>query len=518
MLASTLLALTQGFGMNLVTANIPQIQGAIGATNIETTWLMAAYMAPNVSLAIALIKLRTQFGLRNFAELSILVFCIVSIFNLFVTDLQSAIVVRFFSGVAAAPMSSLAFLYMLEPFPPQKKLTIGLSLALTNIALGPSIARMISPILLDAGGFHALTLFELGLAMLAFCAVYLLPLTPQLRANVIEKLDVISYFLIATGFGCVAVVLVMGRLHWWFEAPWIGYALLCAAVTITVAIIIELNRKNPLIDIRWIFSPAVLHLTGALLLFRLILAEQTTGAGGFLQVIGLQNDQTFLLYFLIFLSTIAGGLVCARLMGAGREPYFHIVALSLLAIGAFIDSSATNLTRPQNMYLSQIMIGFAAAIFLPPAMATGLMSALKKGPNYILSFIIVFLTTQSLGGLLGSAVFGTFITLREKFHSNALVEKIALTDPLVVQRVKALAAPYAPHLTDQAVLNAEGIAMLSQQATREANVLAYNDAFFVMGCMASAALFVLLCHVAFDAVKKQTRKQDGENTAGVTAS
>jgi hypothetical protein len=47
MAASTLLAMTQGFGMNLVAANIPQLQGPFGATSAEATWLMAAYMAPN---------------------------------------------------------------------------------------------------------------------------------------------------------------------------------------------------------------------------------------------------------------------------------------------------------------------------------------------------------------------------------------------------------------------------------------------------------------------------------------
>ena len=59
--ASLLLSLTQGLGMNLVSANIPQIQGSIGATVNEATWLMAAYVAPNASLSLALIKIRSQF-------------------------------------------------------------------------------------------------------------------------------------------------------------------------------------------------------------------------------------------------------------------------------------------------------------------------------------------------------------------------------------------------------------------------------------------------------------------------
>ena len=504
MFASLVLALTQGLGMSLVTANIPQIGGSIGATTVEANWLVAAYMAPNVSMALALIKIRTQYGLRNFAELSLLGFVIACVLNLFISDLPSAIVVRFMSGIVAAPLSTLAFLYMLEPLPPQKKLSMGLSLALTSSSLGAPLARIISPALFDIQGWHGVTILEVALAMIGFCFVYLLPLTPQPRAKVIERLDVVSYILIAVGFGSAAIALVLGRLYWWFEAPWLGLLIGLSIIGVSAAAAIELNRKNPLLDIRWLASPAVLHFTGALLVFRIVLSEQTTGASGLFQMLGLINDQTIGIYWVILAASVAGGLVCAFMMKPGREAQIYVVALTLLTIGALMDSQATNLTRPSQMYLSQALIAFAGTLFLPPAMLSGLMSALKKGPNYILSFVIVFLTTQSIGGLLGSAVFSTFITIREKFHSNMLVEHLVLTDPVIAQRVTQLGSIYAPQITDKALLNAEGIALLGQQATREANVLAYNDAFLLIAAISATALVLLLIHMAIVAVCNRT--------------
>jgi hypothetical protein len=47
--------------------------------------------------------------------------------------------------------------------------------------------------------FHGLMLFELALAMIAFCFVYLLPLTPIPRAKVLERLDVASFVLLSFG-------------------------------------------------------------------------------------------------------------------------------------------------------------------------------------------------------------------------------------------------------------------------------------------------------------------------------
>lgn len=498
--ASTLLSMTQGLGMNLIATNIPQIQGYLGATNTETTWLIAAYMAPNVSLSIALIKIRNQYGLRNFAQLSLAIFVLVSLLHLVVTDLQSAIIIRFVSGIAAAPLSSLAFLYMLEAFTPARKMTIAICLVLTNISLASPLARLLSPTLLDIGQWGGLYTFEISLALIAFGVIYLLPLTPIPRAKVIEKLDIVSYLLIAIGFGCIAVTLVTGRLYWWFEAPWLGVLLAIAVVTITAAVIIELNREKPLLDIRWIASKEIVHFAGTILLFRLVVSEQSTVANNFFQNLGLLNDQISMIYMVSMAAMIVAGLSCAAVMTPERVPAIHAVALMFLIAGSYMDSQSTNLTRPAQMYASQACIAAATALFLPPAMSVGLSSALKRGPNYILSFIIVFLATQSLGGLFGQAVFGTFITIREKFHSNILAESIVLSNPLVVQRVGQLTAGYSRSITDGTLLNAEGIALLSQQTTREANILAYNDAFLLIAGISLFALIILLMHVSLRAL------------------
>lgn len=137
--------------MNFVTANTVQIQGALGATLTETNWLIAAYMAPNVSLTLILIKVRLQFGLRHFALLSLCAFVSASLFHLFVDDLRSAVMSRFLAGIAGSPMSTLGFLYMLEAFPPAKKMNWGLSLSLACSSAMLPLARLISPALIGLG-------------------------------------------------------------------------------------------------------------------------------------------------------------------------------------------------------------------------------------------------------------------------------------------------------------------------------------------------------------------------------
>lgn len=490
--ASLLMWITQGIGLSMVAVNIPQLQGGLGATTAETTWLLAAYMAPNVSLTLFLMKIRTQYGLRLFTELGLLAFVLVTSLHWFIHDLNSALIVRFFSGAAASPMSTLGFFYMLEAFPPSKKMSWGLCLALTCTTIGAPLARIISPSLLGIGLWPQLYMLEIGLALMCFATVYTLKLTPIPHQKVLEKLDFISYPLIAIGFGLLAMMLVVGRLYWWLEAPWIGVCLAVAFGALALAAAIEFNRENPLLNIRWLTSRQTLTFAGMLLVFRLVLSEQTAGATGMFQALGIYNEQSTGLYWVLIASSVLGGIICAMVIRPGREAYIYTVALLLIMSGAFMDGHANNLTRPEMMYLSQAMISFGGALFLPPAMAAGLVSALKNGPTYITSFIVVFIFTQSVGGLFGSAVFGSFVTWRQQHHMRALYDQIVMTDPWVAQRIAQLSASVSKVITDPAYVTAEGAALLGQQIVKEATVLSYNDLFLLVSAIATMTLAILI--------------------------
>ena len=512
MTVGALVAITQGLGMSFVSVNVLQLAGEYGATTNEAIWLLAVYMAPNVSLTLLLLKLRSQFGLRRFAEIAIIVFVITSLVQLWATDFQTALVVRFFSGIAASPMSSLAILYILDGLPREKKLTVGMPVAMTVIVMGTPIAGLISPTLLHLGGAEALFAFEAGLALIALGMIIRLPLlAPTLTLSPITRMDLVTYLFLAVGLGALAIVTVTGRYYWWFEAPWIGELIVLAIVCLTIAAAIELNRDEPLLDVRWLTSKEIVHFTGSLLLFRLLLSEQSTGTRQFFTQLGLLNEQLSGFYWIVLLSGVLSGFVCSRLIQPGKVAGIHLLSLILLAIGTGLDSQATADTRPEQMYLSQLLVGMASGLFLPPAMAFGFIAALKKGPNYLLSFVIVFLTTQRLGALFGSAVFGTFVTWREQFHSAHLASRLVPSDPQVAARIGQLAASYKGVLTDAVQLKAEGAVLLAAQVRKQAYVLAYTDAFFVTSAIATVAVIVLLLYLAWRALHQAVSPAPAES-------
>ncbi|SDG27887.1 MFS transporter [Alloyangia pacifica] len=498
LLAATLVGITQGLGQGFITANLPQISGDLGITTTQASWLLAAYMIPRASLTIMLIKLRTQYGLRRFAEIGIAVYVVVAFASVWINDLRSAVVLQFLSGVAAAPLSTLAFLYILEPLAQQWKLRLGLPLALVLLTTGPSLARVISPALIGDGGLVGIHLTTLGLSMICLMLVYLLPLTPTPHSKVIQKIDFLSFGLIALGLGGLVTGFILGPIHWWTALPWLGLLLAASLAALTAAVVIELHREAPLIDIRWLMSPAMLHLAFTLFLFRLLLSEQSSGAPGMFQALGLGNAQMAGLFSVICVATVFGALACVGWMKPGREPAYHAAALALIALGAYLDSSSTLLTRPEQMIISQALIAFASMLFMAPAMMKGLIAALSKGPMYLLSFVIVFLVTQSAGGILGSGLFRTVINIRQAFHLQVLSEQLTSGDTGVSATLAATMKQLAPQLQDSAQLKAQAVAQLASTASQQATVMAYNDAYFLTALVALAALCALGLHLFRD--------------------
>jgi len=143
--------------------------------------------------------------------------------------------------------------------------------------------------------------------------------------------------------------------------------------------------------------------------------------------------------------------------------------------------------------VSQFLIGFGSTYFLGPTMLLGMGRVIGEPRNFI-SWVVLFGMAQNLGGLVGTAVLGTFQTVREKYHSSQLVEHLTLQDPLVAPRVQAGAAVYAPAIADPAARNAQGVRALGAAASREANVLAYNDVFMLISAVAMVTMVWMLIH------------------------
>jgi len=475
--------LTAGLGNALVTANLSYFQGTLGLTAKEAAWIPAAYATTYICSNLLLVKFRQQFGLERFLPMILVGYVLATLMHLMVHGFWSVMLLRAVSGVAAAGLSTLGIMLWFQALPAAKRLAaimIGVSIP----QLGNPLARVLAPSLLEWGDWRMAYMFELALALLTLAAVLALPLPPSERSKVFERSDLITIALMVPGVGLLCSALALGRTLWWVENTQIGLALIGAIILIAATAVIEHRRSNPLLMTRFLGQKTILRIAAAAFCIRIIVAEQSYGSVGLLAALGFGTDQFWTLYVVVTLAS-AAGLITALITFRPQTPIRGLQAACLIiAIAAFLDSRATSLTGPENLYLTQAMVGFAALLFIGPAMTIGLTRTLLAGPQFFISWLVVFLASQNFGNLVGSALFGTLQTIREKFHSHALVENILLNNPAVASRLAGNTQQVAAVVVDPVLRSAQGAALLGQRVTREANVLAFNDVFLIISVLA----------------------------------
>ncbi|MGK9469347.1 MFS transporter [Pantoea agglomerans] len=485
-LIGLLISLTGALSNALVTANLVNLQGTFGAWSNEIAWLPAVYVMGNISINLLLVKFRQQFGLRVFTEAFLVLYVLVAFFHLFANDLSSAIIVRTAHGMVAAALSSLGIYYQVQAWPAKHRLK-ALVIGLTVSQLAIPLARLFSSELLQLNEWRGLYLFELGLALIALGGVLLVKLPPGDRIKTFEKMDFVTFILLAPGMALLCGVLTLGRIEWWFTTPWLGICTAIALTLIVAAIVIEHNRCNPLINTRWLSSGMMVRLGIVMIMIRIVLAEQNTGAIGFLQQIGLQNDQMRGLALAIMAGVIAGIAASALTIKPNHLNWPIVTSLVVMIIASLMDAQSSPLTRASNMYFSQFLLGFSSAFFMAPAMLMGIGSVVTQ-PKNLVSFVVLFGMSQNLGGLIGSAILGTFQVWREKYHSSLLGDQLSLLDPNVTERLSQYNALFNSLVGDDVLRGAQSTSQLQVIATLQANVLAYNDTYLLTAALALVTL------------------------------
>lgn len=482
-----LTALTGGLGNAMVSVNLPYIQGALGLYNDEGAWLTAAFVMTNVCANLLLVRVRIQFGLETFVVWMLSIYAAVTFANLLMPGFWMGVLVRAASGFVGAALNTICVLALMQAMPAAKR-PAGILIGIALPQLAVPLARVISPPLLDWGDWRMAYLVEFALALLTLAALIALPLPPSERARAFERKDALSIALIFPGVGLLCSVFALGKIVWWTDAAWVGWALAGAIVLLGAGFAVEKDRTNPLLQTKFLSTYAVARLAFAAVAVRILISEQTFGSVGLLSAVGMGPDQYRMLYVIILLSSVAGLVVSLVTFNPDRPARAIRIACALIAIGAFMDAGSTDLTRPANLYFSQALIGFGALMFIGPVFLTGIARMMLAGPQNFITWVVLFSATQNLGGLIGPSLFGTFQTYREKFHSNELVGQVVLTNPVDVQHLALLQSGLAPTISDPAFRSAEAAALLAQQSSQEANILAFNDVFLLIGCIAVAAL------------------------------
>jgi len=497
------LAATSTFGNALTTVNTASVAGPLGLYVAEAAALPAIYVAMNAAANLSLVKARAQFGIPQVTGILLGLYALAGLVHFGFASFWAAVFLRAASGMVAAALITLGVYYLMQALPPKAK-PVGAVIGMGLSQLGTPLARMIPVEVLVGNGLWGLHALEVALALVSLALILALPLPPSEKSTAFAPRDFLTIPLATAGLLLFCQVIGQGRTLWWSDTPWLGVALAASICLLAAAFLNETGRRDPLVHFEWIGTWGILRFASVALVLRLALAEQSYGAVGLLTLGGLNNDQLGTLFAVVAIAMLLGIVAAALTLSERRLPWQVLVAALIIAASAWLDSDATTLTRPAQLMMSQAMIGFGTTVFVGPALLYGFLHMIKRGGDYLVSFVVTFSITQNVGGLMGSALLGSMQTIWARNASNALAADMLASDPQVAARIGGGGASLASVLVDPAQRAAQGAGLLGQAMAREAAVIAFNDTFRFVAMLALTTAAFIFANILVARTREKT--------------
>jgi len=455
--------------ISIVNAALPTIQGEIGASGTEGTWVATSYLVAE----IVMIPLSPFFvrllGLRNFLLAAALLFTGFSVICGIATTLPMMIAGRVGQGFTGGALIPTAMTIIATRLPPSQQ-PIGTAAFGGTAILGPVLGPIIGGWLTDNYSWHYA--FFLNVPVCAGLAVLLLVGLDhdRLRLDQLRNADWLGITGLAIGLGSLTVMLEEGQREMWFESATIIKLAVATVFGFVLIAVGQARSPQPVLKLSLIFSRTFGSVFVLSLVIGVVLYGVTFLIPQFLAVMAdysaLQSGQ------IVFVSGIPALLMMPFLPIAFKYIDVRVaVAIGMVAIGisCVMDWNMTADTAGGDLVGSQLVRGFGqifALMFLNQAAISAV------APEDAGDASALFNAGRNLGGSIGLAMMATLQDRQTVLHFNRLAESASAN------------AAATQEWFGRAMAGAAGEAgayrQLAGQMLQQATVMAYNDLYVVL--------------------------------------
>ncbi len=479
-------AFTAILDIQITNASLADIEGAIGASADQGSWISTAYLMAEIIVIPLTGWLGSLFGLRRYLSVNTGLFVLFSVGCALSTSLPQLILLRAGQGFTGGVLIPTA-ITILRTRIPRAQQPIGITVFGLTATFAPAIGPTIGGWLTDNFSWHYIFYLNLIPGPIA-AAIQLTALEPQkARWRELRHGDWFGIAAMAIGLSNLTFVLEEGQRKEWFESDLITRSALVAAVGIAVFIARELLAAKPFINLR-------------------VLGNRTVGAASLLQMVvgAVSLGSTYII-----------PLYCAQIQGYNAEQIGYVVMWSglpqlllfpampflmrrvdarvlvtagtlLFAYSCWLNTGLTHDVGMDQLILPQLLRAAGQPLFAIPLSQ---LSTAGLPPRDTADASALSNMMRNLGGSLGIAVLSTMVDRREHFHFSVLAEAMTANALRTQERLAALMTGVA----DPALARARALATLAAQVRREAYVAAYADAFW----MVAVGLIISLAAVLF---------------------
>ncbi len=480
----------------IANVSLAHIAGSLAVSNDEATWVLTSYLVANAVVVPISGWLSDVIGRKRFYMISVLIFTVSSLMCGLAPSLGFLVISRILQGIGGGGLAPSEQSFLADTFPPSKR---GMAFAAYGVVvvvgpvLGPSIGGWIT----DNISWHWIFLINVPVGIISLILVHLLVAEPEVlekeRKKKIRKglnVDLVGFALVALGLGCLEVTLDRGQRDDWFGSPFIVAMALIGGLSLIMLVVWELNRKDPIVDLRLLGIRNFVACFVMMLGVGVIIYGSTQIIPQLLQeVFGYTATDAGLTLTLgggaaLFAMPIVGaiaGKVQARVLLGGA---FAVQALAMWHFTGIDADVSFN-----HMAVGRLFQAIAIPALFVPINAQAYAGLDPSRYNHASALMNV---ARNLGGSVGISTAQAVLEQREQFHQSRIVENLNPLNPNYVQGLSQLSGTIGGAGTGDP--SQSQLAALYQMVTKQAAMLAYLDVFhmlaIVMACMVPLAILL----------------------------
>lgn len=471
--------------IEVTSASIREIQGAMSASIDEGAWITTAYIVAEMIVIPIAGFLAHAAGLRRCLTWMAIAFVGASLACAAAWDLTSLVAFRALQGLTGGALIPIAMIVLFTIVPVEQR-AIGTMLYGLASILGTTVGPLVGGTLTAWWGWQSIFLINVvpGAVMLAL--VRALP-DEAPRPGVLAGADWLALTALAVGMGAFTVVCEQGQRWGWLDSATIRLLAAMAAVALATFVWRGLAHPRPFVNLRLfrhrdfavacllnaVFGGAIYATVFLLPLFLAkVLGYNSLQIGEVVMWAGLS------LLVVTPVALLAAAKLDRRLVLAG--------GLAAYAGGFFLFGGLTHQSGIEELWAYQ-MVRLAGVPFIALTLLEAADAAAPHGEEGSASSL--FNVARNLGGVVGIAAITALLPRREDLHAARLAESLGERSAEALRALEGTTTQLAA--AGVASPDLAAMAIWTGLIRREASVMAINDCFVVVGwCLLASVVLV----------------------------
>ncbi|MGC8791557.1 MAG: DHA2 family efflux MFS transporter permease subunit [Desulfurella sp.] len=471
---------------SIVNVAIPYIQGSMGASLEQITWVSTGYLLSNTIIMPIIALLSSRFGRKNFYMFGIALFTLGSALCGIAWNLYAIVVFRIIQGIGGGVLIPIAQAILREVFPKEEQ---GMAMGIygMGVVMGPAIGPTLGGWLIDRYSWPWIFYINLPIGIVALIMVNIFIEDPEFLIREKSKIDFLGLIFMAIGFGTLQIFLADGENKDWFTSQYITHLAIIAGAGIIFFVIRELTIKKPAVDLRILKN---INFTLGTLLGGVL------GMGLFASLFVLPVFLQNLLGYTAFdagVAMVPRSLAMALMMPIGGKlfnkfgPKILVSFGLILVIISFFQFANLNLNASfWDIFIPQFLQGSGFGFIFVSVSTSALITIEKSDLTFATSIYNVF---RLITGSIGVALAATYVDRGTNAYYSVLTQNVSMfsrnTLEYIARLDQVLGIPF--QLPDLKIKE-----MLNETIMQQAMMLSYNHVYLLI-----MFIFVLSLPLAF---------------------